>query len=585
VTSLLPRWPRHKLLLAAGFILLVLAQGLLQFGATNAGRPYEGWDEIATYNAAYVNSGPVAERVYRYGSLDTFMQWAAIAGYEKRDAIGRAYPHIRYANHVPASWNDPGAALGDKTWDGADYNYFRGSDDRQPIFVSRQIHFTFAYVVLAALGLALIAALDSGAIPVLAPLLLLIAAPEMQFQVSQSLPNAINTLLVFGVVFFAMLYAQRQRRSDLTVSLALLALGMNFKSDIIIAAGAPGMAFILVCLRRGLGAAWRDLVPGVLAGAAIILATDPDMLRHPVMTLRVKYHILMGAAGGGADRSYIAVNWHNFRDFLDSVFLWRGLGGVIAPLFAACVLVSVFVAAAWKRTGTGLIAPIGAAVTCVAWGVIILKAPGASDRYFLNGLAAFLATGAMSLFLLSKAGWRRTVQGAAVLVALVYAGHLVLQDRDSLALARANAATSGFDPAHQRTLASLDAVKLAQASGFHGKVLVDQHSYIDLRPFRLHGIDARYVNMDTWAAVKASLDPAQDHLVVFARGTDATQGNSWRPWMGDWPAETRSKYRAYQAQLVALSVRKHYRGTPHEVLSTAPIEPNTEMFVSVIARH
>lgn len=583
MTALSTRWPRHRLALAAGFLLLVLVQGLLQFGSTGAGRPYEGWDEIATYNAAYINSGPVADRVYRYGTLDTFMQWAAIAVYEKRDAIGRAYSHIRYANHVPASWNDPAVALGEKTWTGADYNYFRGSDDRQPIFLSRQIHFLFTYAVLAALGLTVIAALDADAGLALAPLLLLIAAPEMQYQASQSLPNAINTLLVFGIVFFAMLYAHRQRRHDLTVSLALLALGMNFKPDIIIAAGAPGLALVLVCLRQGLRTVLRDLLPGVLAGATIILATDPGLWRDPVMTLRVKYHILMGAAGGGRDTSYIADNWRNFRGFLDSILLLRGWGGLIGPALVAFGLLAAFVATAWKRNGAALAVGIGAVVACVAWGVIVLRAPGASDRYFLNGLAAFLAMAAMALFLLAGTDWRRVARCAAIFVAMICAGHFFLQDKNSLYIARANAATGGFDPAHHRNQASLEAVRLALAPGFHGKVLVDQHSYIDLRPFRQNGINARYVNMDTLAGAMAALDPAQGHLLVFARGTDATQG-SWRPWMGDWTPEIRARYRAYQARLVALPVLKHYGGTPHEVLSTAPIEPNTELFVSAIGR-
>jgi hypothetical protein len=584
-------WQCHKLLVAGAFLLLVLIQGLLQFPSTNMGRPYEGWDEVATYNAAYITMGSKADRVYRYGTLDTFMQWAAIKLYEERDTLGRAYSHIRYGNHVPASWNDPAVAFAEKkTWPGADYNYFRGNDDRQPIFLSRQIHFLFVYAVLAGLGLGMIAVshASSGSLLALAPLLLLIAVPEMQYQASQSLPNAINALLVFGIVLFAMRYAHQQRRHDLTVSLGLLALGMNFKPDIIIAAGAPGLALVLVCLnrglRQGLRAALRDLLPGVLVGAAIIVATDPGLLRDPLMNLRTKYHVLMGAAGGGNDHGYIGVNWTNFRDFLDSVFLARGWGGVIGPALVALGLLAAFIAAAWKRGGAALAVGIGAVVACVSWGVIVLKAPGASDRYFLNGLAAFLAMAAMTLFLLAETDWRRAARCAAIFVAVICAGHFFLQDKNSLAIARANAATGGFDPAHHRNLASLEAIRLARAPGFHGKILVDQHSYIDLRPFRQNGIDARYVNMDTLAGVMAALDPSQDHLLVFARGTDAIRGNSWRPWMGDWTPQIRARYQDYQARLVALRVLKHYGGTPHEVLSTAPIEPNTELFVSAIGR-
>jgi len=573
-------------LLAGGFLLLVLLLGALQFSSTQAGRPYEGWDEIATYNGAFVTSGPVGDRIYRYGPLDTFMQWIALDRYQKYDAIGSRYPHIRYGNHAPSSWNDPAAAVGEKTWDGADYNYFRGTDDREPMFGSRRIHFLFAYALLAGLGLAVVASVGTGAaVLVLTPLLLLVAAPEMYFQASQSLPNAINTLLFFGIVYFAMAYALRQRRCDLTLSLALLALGVNFKPDIIIAIGSPGLALILVTLRQGLRAALRDVMPGVILGAAIFLATDPGLWRDPLMNLRVRYHALMGAAGGGSgDTGYIAENWINFRNFLDSVFLRRGLGGIVAPSLVALGLAGALGAAIWKRTDAAIALAIGAVTACVAWGVIVLKAPGASDRYFLNGLAAFLAATSVGLLVLSQTR-ARLAQMLAALLALVWLSQIVPQISGNFALARDAAGADGFAPAHHRTLASLEAVRLATASGFRGKVLVDQHSYIDLRPFRLRGVDAQYVNMDSLPSVMAAIDRSQDHLVVFVKGTDSITANSWRPWMGDWPAKIRERYRAYQAQFAALPVVKHYPGLPHEVLSTAPIEPRADTFVSILRRH
>ena len=101
--------------------------------STDQGRPYEYWDEIATYNNAHVLVRPASDRTFRYGSIDTFLQWIGIVGYDYLSYIGATHGHLRYSNHVPASWSDPYISFGEQTWGQPDYNYFRGTDDRNPI--------------------------------------------------------------------------------------------------------------------------------------------------------------------------------------------------------------------------------------------------------------------------------------------------------------------------------------------------------------------------------------------------------------------------------------------------------------------
>ena len=47
-----------RLWMSLGFVLVVLIQGWVHLSATNAGRPYEAWDEITLNNSAAVMSGP-----------------------------------------------------------------------------------------------------------------------------------------------------------------------------------------------------------------------------------------------------------------------------------------------------------------------------------------------------------------------------------------------------------------------------------------------------------------------------------------------------------------------------------------------
>ena len=56
------------------FSLLICWQASMALGIAARDKPYEGWDEIATYNNARVVSGPHVAFSLRYGSLDTFLQ-------------------------------------------------------------------------------------------------------------------------------------------------------------------------------------------------------------------------------------------------------------------------------------------------------------------------------------------------------------------------------------------------------------------------------------------------------------------------------------------------------------------------------
>ena len=93
-------------------------------------------------------------------------------------------------------------------------------------------------------------------------------------------------------------------------------------------------------------------------------------------------------------------------------------------------------------------------------------------------------------------------------------------------------------------------------------MLVDQHAYIDLRPFREQGIDARYINMFDYRDVVNHLAPGKSYAVVFGRGTPADG-----IWDGHWDAGLKRAYGTYQNWLMSLAVQKHYPGVRHPLLS------------------
>ena len=264
---------RLHVILMIIFLLVILTQAVPHYLRADQGRPYESWDEIATYNNAHVLVRPASDRSFRYGSIDTFLQWIGIVGYNYLSYIGATHGHLRYSNHVPASWSDPYIPFGEKTWGTPDYNYFRGTDDRNPIFISRRLHLAFAYCVMLAIGLAAIAVIGARAGYVLPPLLLLSVAPEVYLQTTLSLPNAINAFLTFAVVLFAMLSVDRGQVRYLLLSAACFAIGLNFKPDIAPVGGAIVLALGVFVLQGQHRFALLSSVKAAVLGGAVFTIT------------------------------------------------------------------------------------------------------------------------------------------------------------------------------------------------------------------------------------------------------------------------------------------------------------------------
>jgi len=261
--------------------------------------------------------------------------------------------------------------------------------------------------------------------------------------------------------------------------------------------------------------------------------------------------------------------------------MWRGAGGILAPLGVFLSITIVFVLAVWKRTAHALIIAVGASATILAWAVV-LRTPGAADRHFINGLATYFAMIGMALVFMARGERPRRIvaQIGVAALALIWGAHALARTNDSLATARVFAKYENFDPAHHRNLASLDAVRLAMSPGFQREVLVDQHSYIDLRLFRTHGIGAKYINMDNIGSQLAALDTSRKYVVVFARGSYNAKLEYWPK--SHWETNLKQRYDAYQMRLLSLPVAKHYEGPPQAVLSGAPVAPRDDIFVSVI---
>ena len=92
---------RLHVILTIIFLLVILIQAVPHYLSADQGRPYESWDEIATYNNAHVLVRPASDRSFRYGSIDTFLQWIGIVGYDYLSYIGATHSHFDIRTMCP----------------------------------------------------------------------------------------------------------------------------------------------------------------------------------------------------------------------------------------------------------------------------------------------------------------------------------------------------------------------------------------------------------------------------------------------------------------------------------------------------
>lgn len=584
VSSLPDRALLQKSILCVLFAIILLIQGSAHSWEVWRGRPSESWDEVTTYNVVRVLRGDDLG-VFSYGSLSRLLEWSALEYYRYFDPDGRTHFSDSWSNQVRETFADPMLvfhAKGDLA--NKVYGYHRGIDDRQPIFLARQVYLAVTYLFALALGWAAIVAVGWRSVFPLMALLLLTVSPVMYAETALALPNAINTVLTFGIAFFAMLFGIRRERHWLWVSIACLALGSNFKPDILFYGAVPAIVLLLTIARDGIGAVFRTGLRAAALYIAIFVVTCPRLWIAPVTDLRVRYHQILDKISGGNGQDMR----HNFAAllrFLGNTILWPA-GGWVALILLGGVFLGLVVLGWRERRLSYVIATAGFAAGALGWSIIVLRNSFFWDRYLLNGWAAVLASSAIALLLASYSDrqfWRRAAFVALFAASASYTVHAVAETRTSLAMRDAYRPYENFDPAQNRNLASLAAIKTAISPEYRKTVLVDQHAYIDLRLFRLHGLEVQTINMYDLNAVIAQLPPGR-YVVVFGPGTYVYKPAYYQGSEHEFsPAEERL-YDAYLARLRALRVLSHFPGHLKKLLSDEPPDPADEMYVSEIGR-
>lgn len=281
--------PVLKLILVAVVFTIVLLQCRIHLDYTKNNKPYEGWDEISTYNSSHIVSGPLEKSVFHYGHVETFIQWCANVYYEYFDYYGNSFPHIRYSNNFFDTLNDQYSFFQDESIKrdegGVSYDFFRGVDDRTPIFISRSIHIVVLYVILSCLCIdSLVNFGPRGPVFALSAQCLLLTS-EVYFQFTQSLPTALSGTLIFAMLIQIFFYFLERKSNRLCIAAVLLAIAVNTKLDAIIFIPY----FVLACgydifiYRQQ---ALRSCLISFLAFTASFVVIRPGVIFNPAQDFR-----------------------------------------------------------------------------------------------------------------------------------------------------------------------------------------------------------------------------------------------------------------------------------------------------------
>jgi hypothetical protein len=134
----------------------------------------------------------------------------------------------------------------------------------------------------------------------------------------------------------------------------------------------------------------------------------------------------------------------------------------------------------------------------------------------------------------------------------------------------------GLDTRDARNLLTLAAIRQNRVGGFSNTILVDQHSYLDLRAFFVAGLNPVYINAESYRRVIGSL-PRGRYLALFSKGTPEIEPR----WAGAWPPNVQACYAEEMRFLSGSPVVWQRDGSVERLLDWAPPAPDNN--VSLVA--
>jgi hypothetical protein len=557
--------------------------------------PYEDWDEICSYNHTRHMAQDSFRRVLSYGALDTSEFLLARKWHQLFDRKAQVLQKPLWANGVPQSFRDNRLLLGNRTWGSyasIDYNYARGICDRSVIFTTRKIDFIVTYLLLGLFLSFIISTLGFRGITVCIPLTWFLFTYGFRWSVVRALPGA-QTAILGGAMFFLLLMALRNKCFwPLHIAAALCAISTNLKADSLTMGIPIFLTYLLVHVHTLSTFRFRKFAATAFVAICLFLGTliltNIELAIRPRAIIKSQMDLLVSVGSGErVDVGHNVELLGNFlHDNLVSLFVkdlspegaWKWLCFSIGLGITGLAVVLAKSPAREVRSSMILMTIV---TLLILWGIPIFRAPIVYGRYFVSGLIVMLIAFGFGCYLFvnsfrlerSFPVWGLLVVGT---ISCIASSRPVIDASEGFR--RQLAENLGLDPAMSRNRATLVIWNLLKSGNYDEHVIVDQHSYSDLRFLFDRHVPVVMINAWNFQEVFDGLKGCQKP-VLGLHVPGAYDDKTMPSWVGKWKPEWENQYDEFHQFLASLPRVYNFDGNRMKLLDWSPVRGDDSVFV------
>lgn len=166
---------------------------------------------------------------------------------------------------------------------------------------------------------------------------------------------------------------------------------------------------------------------------------------------------------------------------------------------------------------------------------------------------------------------------ALVMLCLCFVSYIVHTKDIGLDAIQANLrlANGSLDRAVSRNQAVLEIIRLIESGNYAKQVIIDQHSYTDVRAFLEKGIPVKLINVFNFQRELEEIRGDKPTLGLYVPGL----GRGSVAWEGKWNVQESALYDRYLKCLSAFSTVAQFGSNPTLLLEWAPVDPSDRVIV------
>ena len=126
-----------------------------------------------------------------------------------------------------------------------------------------------------------------------------------------------------------------------------------------------------------------------------------------------------------------------------------------------------------------------------------------------------------------------------------------------------------------RNQAVLEIIRLIESGNYAKQVIVDQHSYTDVRAFLEKGIPVKLINVFNFQT-GARRD---QEAINNARALRTGKGSGSAAWHGQWNEQDSALYDRYLNYLLGFQTVAKFGSSPMFLLDWGPVDPDDEVVI------